>query len=321
MLIKSADDKSKRIQLLENLQGSLLLDEWQKGKLKDDLFAIRMGIAGERDAAHYIDTYYRDGENHAVIHDLRLSIDGEVAQIDHLLISRGLNFYLLETKNYSGNLRISEAGEFSVTYPNRRTYGIPSPVEQSRRHAVILEKVLDRLGIQGRLGVQRQIRHVVLVDPKATIERPPSKVLDTSMVIKADQFRSWHTELVDKEFGVGDVLGFMVNMRSSTTLRELAEKLVRQHRPADPLALPGYLQPKKASATAAPVAKGAQIINAPAVETKDVGAGESKKRHKLICASCNEKILLAEGRFCWTQPERFGGKLYCRTHQAAFQSQ
>ncbi|MGA0571485.1 nuclease-related domain-containing protein [Variovorax sp. VNK109] len=321
MLIKTADDRTRRIGLLENLQGSPLLADWQKNKLKDELFALRMGVAGERDAAHYIDTYYRDGENHAVIHDLRLSMDGEVAQIDHLLISRGLNFYLLETKNFSGSITISDAGEFSVTYPNRRTYGIPSPIEQSRRHAVVLEKVLDQLGIQGRLGVPRQIRHVVLVDPKATIKRPSPKVLDTSMVIKADQFRSWHTEWVEKEAGVAELFGSMINLRSSSTLREMAEKIARQHRPVDPLSLPAYLKPKTAPPSSAPpVPAPPDVARASPIETRtppSVVEGEKKKR--LVCEKCGEKISRAEGLFCWSKPQRFGGVQYCRTHQSDFQ--
>lgn len=85
MLIKSADDKSKRLALLEDLQKSNRLDQKQKDWLRDELNRLRKGIQGERDAAFYIETYYRDSENYAIIHDLRLVVNG-VAQIDHLLL-------------------------------------------------------------------------------------------------------------------------------------------------------------------------------------------------------------------------------------------
>lgn len=88
VLIKSADDKSKRIALLQNLQNSALLDAWQKQRVRESLAALTKGVRGERDAAHYLDNHYRDGANHAVIHDLCIEIDGEVAQIDHLLINQ-----------------------------------------------------------------------------------------------------------------------------------------------------------------------------------------------------------------------------------------
>lgn len=88
MLIKSADDKSKRLKLLEELQYSPVLDQKQKDWLFKELRNLRTGIQGEKDAAHYINTYYRESPNWAVLHDLRLKVDGEVAQIDHLLVGR-----------------------------------------------------------------------------------------------------------------------------------------------------------------------------------------------------------------------------------------
>jgi hypothetical protein len=51
VLIKSADDKSKRLALLEDLQKSPLLDRRQRDWLRDEQFRLKRGIAGERDAA------------------------------------------------------------------------------------------------------------------------------------------------------------------------------------------------------------------------------------------------------------------------------
>ena len=352
MLIKKADDKAKRLRLLQDLQDSRLLDAWQKERLRKDLDLLKKGIAGERDAAHYIDAHYRDHDNYALIHDLRVVVDGEVAQIDHLMVSRGLHFYLLETKNYNGNLAITEAGEFSVTYSGERTFGIPSPLEQSKRHAVILKKLLIKLEIGGRLGTEPAIHHVVLVDPKATIQRPPAKVLDTSMVIKADQFRTWHERFVEKQVGVGALFATILNLRGSNELKALAEKIVRQHRPADPLALPEHLQPRAALSVAepapsryvspvpqpqpqpqhprnslvvarqpaAPSTPSPPTVSAPATRGEAAGpvAEPGASARKLVCATCGGRITFAEGRFCWNQPARFGGLQYCREHQAAF---
>ena len=65
--------------------GDAALDSMQRDWLTNEIWAVRMGMSGERSAAHYIDHYYKDNPNLAVIHDLRLELDGEVAQIDHLL--------------------------------------------------------------------------------------------------------------------------------------------------------------------------------------------------------------------------------------------
>ncbi len=52
MLIKSADDKSKRLKLLEQLQDLAVLDSRQREWLSKQLHSQRTGMAGERDAAH-----------------------------------------------------------------------------------------------------------------------------------------------------------------------------------------------------------------------------------------------------------------------------
>ena len=55
MALKSADDKSKRLVLLEELQRSPALDLSQKKWLRDELMRTRRGIQGERESAHYLD--------------------------------------------------------------------------------------------------------------------------------------------------------------------------------------------------------------------------------------------------------------------------
>lgn len=353
MLIKSADDQSKRLALLDSLQSSPLLDTQQREWLNDQVWALRKGASGERSAAHYIDNHYKDSPNLAVIHDLRLEIDGEVAQIDHLIISRGFVFYLLETKSFSGNLSINEHGEFTVFYGGKPR-GIPSPLEQSKRHENVLSKYLERLEITGRVSSKPQFFHVVLIDPKGTIRRPDPAKFDTSCIIKADQFDRWRTDHVEKRISLAQTFTAMMNLRSGETVREWAEKIARQHRPIDPLSLPDFMKPKKQDAPAVieasepsnavascavcnlPVNKAvadycrnnAQRFNEsiycmehqgalkaePAAAQQDHAIDPSRKQ--LICATCGIKISYPEAQFCWRNEKRFGGLQYCRTHQA-----
>lgn len=326
MLLKSADDKSKRETLLEELQRSPLLDVRQKKRLREELSRLKKGIQGERDSAHYLDSYFKKSENHVVLHDLRFVVDGEVAQIDHLIINRSLGFYLLETKNYAGNLIINEQAEFTVDYGDGR-FGIPSPIEQGLRHERILSALLERLDIVGRTQKQADFHHVVMLHPKAIITRPPSKVLDTSHVIKADQFPTWHKQFVDK-IGVGAVFKSLLNVRSQETIKEWGEKLMRQHRPADQLTLPDFMQPKQAvTATVKspiPVTPAVVQRQPPAKPAQTTDSQASTAAHaeeptkRLICAHCGCKISFPEGKFCWNNTQRLGGVAYCRDHQALF---
>ncbi len=104
----------------------------------------------------------------------------------------------LETKNYSDSLLINGHGEFTAMYGDAR-YGIESAIEQSRRHERILCKLLERLDIAGRSHKKPDFHHVVMVHPKAIIERPQANAFDTSNLIKADQFPTWHARFIDKQ--------------------------------------------------------------------------------------------------------------------------
>lgn len=332
MLLKSADDKSKRLTLLEELQRSTVLDIRQKKWLREELIRARKGIQGEKDSAYYLDHYFKNGENHVVLHDLRFVVDGDVAQIDHLIINRAFGMYLIETKNYAGNLSINDHGEFTAEYDDYR-FGIPSPIEQSHRHARILERLLTRIGIGYRTGAPL-FHHLVMLHPKATIARPDPKRFDTSNVIKADQFPSWHQRFVDKEAGIGTLLKMMANMRSIDTIQEWAEKLKRQHQPADMLELPDFMQPKRdpviqSNTRVKPISPDLSPMVATArngdrkdhvqspMENAESMASDGRTK-RLICASCGIKISFAEGKFCWRHEQRFSGLQYCREHQQYF---
>lgn len=319
MLLKKADDKSKRLALLEDLQKSTMLDTRQKAWLRQELGRQRKGIQGEQDSAYYLDQYFKDGENHVLLHDLRFEFEGDTAQIDHLIINRFGHFYLIETKNYSGNVSINSHGEFTVTYDDD-SFGVPSPIEQSHRHERFLMRLLQRLDITNRLGTPLEFHHVVMFHPRALIDRPPASEFDTSNVIKSDQFPSWHRKFAESTLGASAVLRGIANIRSLDTVKEWGEKLMRQHRPQNLLTLPEFMQPKKASprpATQSPTQDSSKKMQAVPARAETETAGEAGAK-RLICLHCDAKISYPEGKYCWNNPVRFKGGQYCREHQALF---
>ena len=111
--------------------------------------------------------------------------------------------------------------------------------------------------------------------------------------------------------------------------REWGEKLMRQHRPADLLALPEFMRPREPAKVAA-ASPTTSIRNIEGIELPIQPAGNAQPRpiaagkptevppaKKLICAHCGVKISYPEGKFCWNNEKRFGGLQYCREHQAA----
>jgi len=125
-----------------------------KAKIEKELRTIGSGAKGEKDTAYYIDFRLKDSKNWAVIHDLRVEHDGRVAQIDHLLIGRMLDIYVIESKHFASGMSISDEGEFCYFYKNR-PQPIPSPIEQNKRHIQVLEQLLnDKELLPRRLGVK-----------------------------------------------------------------------------------------------------------------------------------------------------------------------
>jgi hypothetical protein len=230
-----------------------------------------------------------------------------------------MEFIFIETKTFGGDIAVNDHGEFSVQYPGERIYDIPSPLEQSRRHANVLARLLDRLEIRPRVGGRHRMDHVILVDPKRAVHRPDPKRFDASCLLKADQFPEWHKKKADRNPGILEALSSLADVRGTETIKEWAEQIARQHRPSNPLDLPEFMRPRPEPARATQGMRDCGSSRRAAPVAEDTTAPESlAPQRKLICATCGAKISFAEGRFCWNQPQRFGGGQYCREHQAAY---
>lgn len=247
MITKSADDRSADIGQLEQLL--VTSAEPQKKSIEAELRNLRAGIKAERDAAYLIDFYYKDSRNTAVIHDLRLEVDGRVAQIDHLLIHRTMQIFVLETKSFHAGIKITDDGEFLRWNDYKKTYeGMASPIAQNERHVIVLNALLKTLPLPTRLGLRLEptIIPLVLVAPTARIDRP--KRFDSSSVIKADALETTRQRLFDQQ----SAFGALAKLIGSDTLEELAKLIAMQHRPAKFNYVARFGIP--ASATSAPAA-------------------------------------------------------------------
>jgi hypothetical protein len=229
MLLKKTDSKDQQIAELQYLLSGATGD--RRYRIEQELRILRAGIKGEQEAAYLIDFSRKESRHTNVIHDLRLEIDGQVAQIDHLIINQVLYCYVLETKHFSSGFKITEEGEFLRWNDFRKCYeGMPSPLAQNERHLAVLKKAFERIEMPTRFGIRLPITFfpLVLVSPNARIDRP--KRFDTSQIIKADMLEAFIDKLVDKA-GVLDVIGGLAKVVSIETLEGIGKKLVRMHKP------------------------------------------------------------------------------------------
>lgn len=290
MLIKSADDRRKDLDALQALLMHPQATGPTRTRIEQEMRNIRAGAKGEAEAAYEIDFHHGPSRNWAVIHDLRIEHQGRVAQIDHLLINRVLEFWVCESKHFSEGVAINEEGEFTAFYGGRG-YGVASPIEQNRKHVAVLEKLMGSSVVQlpTRLGIaiKPSFRSVVLVSKNARISRPKGKVEGIDSVIKADALRKLIERDIDKEPAALALLS-MTKIVGQDTLEAFARQVAKLNRPiafdwAGKFGLGAVVpvaQPvKREAAVEAPtvaVTKTAEIVCATAETAKGVDLHEGR---------------------------------------------
>jgi hypothetical protein len=287
MILKSADDKFPSIAKLEVLLKTGRVPPDKTALVEKELRTLKAGIKGEEESAYQIDFRLRDSKATMVLHDLRFELpDGRVAQIDHLLIHRSYRFYVLETKNFSHGLKITDEGEFLRWNDWKRNFeGIPSPIEQNERHVLVLQKLIESLGLPAPT-----IKALVLISPTARIDR--SKKFDSSMVVKADQFLSaLESDLSDASF-VG-LLGGIAKAAWNGSHEEIAKKLIACHRPVaiNYVAKFGLAGQAVAPLAPAPEAPSPAPSESPPATAPIAPEGSSEKH---VCRACSSENLSIE---------------------------
>ncbi|MDA8083170.1 MAG: nuclease-related domain-containing protein [Nitrospiraceae bacterium] len=303
MIIKERDSKEEDIKELTALL-SLPLPSNKRFLIERELRFMKSGERGEQDSAYFIDFYHAASKNWVVVHDLRLEHQGRVAQIDHLLINRFFDIYVLETKNFACGIKITDTGEFLVDY-HGKYYSIESPIEQNKRHLAVLEEVIGQYDIMPtRLGITiRPAFHCyVLVSPKSRVIRPAKGRFDTSMVIKADELRT----AIDKRFDdMGNLASLVAGSKMSSleTVQEATMLLASLHKPIKIDYRKRFGIDDRATAT---------IRKAETKSTIKATTG------RFYCFKCRKAITEKVAKFCWDNPKRFGGKAYCFNCQKDF---
>ncbi len=311
MIIKKRDSLRPQLDELETLLARDL-PEKKRALVEKELKVLRSGERGEKDSAYYIDFHWGESADWMVLHDLRLEHSGQVAQIDHVLINRHLEIFVLETKHYRQGLTISESGEFSFFF-NGRAQAIPSPIEQNKRHILFLERyVKNRRLMPKRLGMTLKpvLKSFILVSPQSKIVRPPLHAFDTSMVIKSDMLRDEVEKHLDS-VSLEAVLAFG-RLIGQDTLRNIARSLAAQHRPAS------IDYQKKFAIRVETLSDKTPGVEAASVATeRPAKSQQNREASRYFCAKCKKGISKKVAMFCFQNKKRFSGKAYCFDCQGA----
>lgn len=193
MLIKSASDKNADISCLRRLMARSGINAETKEKIGKQIRMIQAGAKGESEAAYEINFHFEDSPNWMILHDLRLKYKNRVAQIDHLLINRQLDVWVCESKHFAEGISFNKYGECTAFYDGK-PYGVPSPIEQNKRHSIVLQSVFNSGVIDvpklGFFPIRPSLHSVILVSNSARISRPDEGMKLIETVIKQEQLNN-----------------------------------------------------------------------------------------------------------------------------------
>ena len=135
VFLKEDSDLEKQLNELKKIRDKLQnTDEIDK-----DIKLLEYGIAGEKEIAFELKNA---NIGMYVLHDVTFEYDGNKAQIDYLLFTRGY-FYLIECKNLVGNITVDSNGQFYREYEykgKKIKESIYSPYTQAERHKDMMKK-------------------------------------------------------------------------------------------------------------------------------------------------------------------------------------
>ena len=199
VFLKEDSDLEKQLNELRNIRDKLQnTDEIDK-----DIKLLEYGIAGEKEIAFELKNA---NIGMYVLHDVTFEYDGNKAQIDYLLITRGY-CYLIECKNLYGNITVDNNGQFYREYEykgKKIKEAMYSPYTQAVRHQDMLKKVwvdshskLDNFIYGKYIGKDFYRPIVVLSNSKSFLNTryAPKEIRDN--VIRADQLVSYIQKDID----------------------------------------------------------------------------------------------------------------------------
>lgn len=222
MLIKTADDQSVALAALDRLaQGGGPHAIRAALELRHRHAVIR----GTAQAASLIDSDYSRSPDWAVIHDLYLQHGGRHTHIDHLLINRWMDVYVLDSSSFGAGLRITDEGEFRrLDEDSGQLQPIASPIGQIQQLDLLRDAIAEiaQPALLGMMRVLPSYRSFVLVSPTAWIER--SNRFDSSGVITPERLG----KLVLQDIDQGNVYLGLIKAAAKTVPCQVIENIARR---------------------------------------------------------------------------------------------
>ena len=196
------EDSDLEIQLEELKRIREKLDNTEE--IDKDIRNLEYGINGEKEIAFELKNA---NIGMYVLHDVTFEYNGNKAQIDYLLFTKGY-FYLIECKNLFGNITVDRSGQFYREYEyngKKIKETIYSPYTQAVRHQDMMKKIWSSYHNKfGNLIFEKSDTNnffrpiVVLSNPKSYLNKEYAPQEIKNDIIRADQLVSYIQKDINK---------------------------------------------------------------------------------------------------------------------------
>lgn len=289
------------------------------------------GIKHEHDVAFYLRRAYKDHKKVLVLNDIKLTFDGETAQIDHLVI-HPYGFVIIESKSIRGEVKVNSYGEWSRSFKGVWS-GMPSPIKQAEMQMKILRKILrenthnllgKKLGVLTQGFGARQFDVLCAISSDAIIDRDSAPEDVAKLLVKSE----FVVDTLEKIFNFKkayQLIGKIADTRpdfSEDDMSRISEYFVNFNGPSEK-GEPVHQAPVIQSGTVAVICKhcgtvctdspmpgrfgyyckcakcsgntGLKDLHCPYCESSDTRAVKKKESYLLECQSCKEQSIIYRG--------------------------
>ena len=100
------------------------------------------GRKAEEQMAFYLRRFFGSSADVDVLNYLRIDLNGEVAQMDHLVL-HPFGLLIVESKSVSDGVQITDDGQW-MRWFNRKPSGMASPITQAHLQGKLLKELLEK---------------------------------------------------------------------------------------------------------------------------------------------------------------------------------
>ena len=189
------------------------------------------GRKAEEQMAFYLRRFFSSSVDVDVLNYLRIDLQGEVAQMDHLVL-HPFGLLIVESKSVSDGVQITDDGQW-MRWFNRKPSGMASPITQAQLQGKLLKELLEKKVKQKGFFDQIRLDVLVAISDGGTITWPKSGALPE--VCKADQV----PDRINNRIEQFRKLRKLPDILTGEHRLIISDFLLKVHRPLKPIEKPG----------------------------------------------------------------------------------